>query len=349
MASPLSDWPLFLARLARDIACQKVGFYATARPPFPTRYLSPTGLALSCDACGGVPYLMDGRLSFLDVSTYLGLQDPAVIWTRIEALPRLVREVLPRLRGRFVLVTGESDHSVPGDFRWAAREVMRSGRLIRWFSVNYDGTAHGDVIVPVPIGVEYPKKNEITLNLRQGSYRAVKKTPAEHEAEWDEIARAARPIEERLPLAVADFHFNDTATSRRFGETRTEIREQLRDNPNVSWPARRVMDHLAPRRRYAQHAFVLVTHGRGLDGHRTWEALLLGCIVIVKKGPLDVLYEGLPVVSVDEWEDITGENMRRWLARYGSGFDRSRVAQILSMDHWARRIRAAAREAPAGA
>ncbi len=143
---------------------------------------------------------------------------------------------------------------------------------------------------------------------------------------------------------MADFHFNDTAISRKFGETRTEIREQLANNPNVIWPAQRSMDPLEPRRRYARHAFVIVTYGRGLDGHRTWEALLLGCIVIVKKGPLDVHYRGLPVVSIEEWEEITAENLARWLAEFGSSFDRSRVAQLLSMEHWSRQIRSAAGE-----
>ena len=47
--------------------------------------------------------------------------------------------------------------------------------------------------------------------------------------------------------------------------------------------------------------------GHGMDCHRTWEALILGCIVIVKKSVLDVLYEDLPVLIVDNWSDITKE------------------------------------------
>jgi hypothetical protein len=54
-----------------------------------------------------------------------------------------------------------------------------------------------------------------------------------------------------------------------------------------------------------QYAFVLSPHGGGLDCHRTWEALALGCIPIVKTSPLDPLYDGLPVVIVKEWSAVT--------------------------------------------
>jgi hypothetical protein len=347
MTAALLEWPLFLARLARDELVERYGYYRWARPPFPTKYLSPTGLALSCDAYGGSAYVMSGRLQHIDLSTYRDIADGAVIWMRIEALPLFNREVLPQLECRFVLVTGESDWSVPSSFYEAARTVVESGKLLHWFSVNYDGTALADVITPVPIGIEYPKRNDVTLNSRMGSYCAVRKTPARHEAEWEALALNAPPVEERLPLAVADFHFNDTAVSRCFGETRTEIFDRLRDNPNIVFPARRRMDPLEPRLRYARHAFAIVTYGRGLDGHRTWEALLMGSIVIVKKGPLDVLYRGLPVVSIDDWEEITANNMARWLAKYASGFDRSGVHELLSMERWRRRIHEAAR-LPAG-
>lgn len=289
--------------------------------------------------------MASGRLEHIDLSTYRTIKEGAVIWLRIEALPLFNRLVLPHLGVRFVLVTGESDWSVPSHFTWAAQTLIKSGKLIHWFSVNYDGTDHADVITPVPLGFDYPKKNEITLNFLQGSYRVAKKLPAEHEAAWEEIERAASPLVERSRLAMADFHFNDSAYSRRFGETRTEIFEQLRGNPNIFWPARRDSDPLAPRRRYARHAFVIVAYGRGLDGHRAWEAMKLGCIIIVKKGPLDLLYRGLPVVSIAAWEDITRDNMERWFAQYGPSYDRSHIGAYLSLEHWMSKIRSAVQAA----
>ena len=56
-----------------------------------------------------------------------------------------------------------------------------------------------------------------------------------------------------------------------------------------------------------EYAFVLSPHGNGLDCHRQWEALALGCIPIVKKSPIDSIYKDLPVLIVNEWSDITSE------------------------------------------
>ena len=56
-----------------------------------------------------------------------------------------------------------------------------------------------------------------------------------------------------------------------------------------------------------EFAFVVSPHGGGYDCHRLWEALILGCIPIVKTSPIDKLYDGLPVLIVNEWSDITIE------------------------------------------
>ena len=47
--------------------------------------------------------------------------------------------------------------------------------------------------------------------------------------------------------------------------------------------------------------------GTGIDTHRVYECLLYGVIPIVKKSTLDDLYENLPVLLVDKWEDVTYE------------------------------------------
>lgn len=57
--------------------------------------------------------------------------------------------------------------------------------------------------------------------------------------------------------------------------------------------------------------FVVSPHGSGLDCYRTWEALYLGVYPIVKQSPLDVLYEGLPVVIVNEWTELSQEFLER--------------------------------------
>ncbi len=63
--------------------------------------------------------------------------------------------------------------------------------------------------------------------------------------------------------------------------------------------------------RQSEYAFVISPHGNGVDCHRTWEALALGCVPIVRTSPLDALYEGLPVLIVSNWCEVTADFLRR--------------------------------------
>ena len=65
---------------------------------------------------------------------------------------------------------------------------------------------------------------------------------------------------------------------------------------------------------YNNYKFTISPTGNGLDCHRTYEAIILNTIPIVKTGPLDKIYKqyNLPVVIVNEWTDITKNNLDIW-------------------------------------
>jgi hypothetical protein len=65
-----------------------------------------------------------------------------------------------------------------------------------------------------------------------------------------------------------------------------------------------------------KYAFVVSPLGNGLDCHRTWEALCIGCIPIVKTSPLDSLYEDLPVLIVQNWYDISKELLEKTIEEF---------------------------------
>lgn len=55
----------------------------------------------------------------------------------------------------------------------------------------------------------------------------------------------------------------------------------------------------------ARSKFVLSPRGNGLDCYRTWEALYMGAFPVVRSSEIDSLFENLPVLIVDEWENVT--------------------------------------------
>ncbi len=73
------------------------------------------------------------------------------------------------------------------------------------------------------------------------------------------------------------------------------------------------------------YAFVLSPFGNGMDCHRTWEALLCGCIPIVRSSVFDELFEGLPVLIVDKWEDVSLELLVSTLAHFKDKYDNNEL------------------------
>jgi hypothetical protein len=69
-------------------------------------------------------------------------------------------------------------------------------------------------------------------------------------------------------------------------------------------------------REQGKYAFVIAPHGNGLDCHRQYEALCLGCIPIVKTSPIDPVYKGLPVLIVKEWSDVTEALLRNTIRKF---------------------------------
>ena len=95
---------------------------------------------------------------------------------------------------------------------------------------------------------------------------------------------------------------------------------------------------------YTQHVFVASPRGNGLDTIRAWEALMLGCIVIVRRIPgegecvLEELYSDLPVVVIDHWSSITRDFLDRILSEYAQ---RTFRYEKLETSYWIDRIETA--------
>ena len=64
---------------------------------------------------------------------------------------------------------------------------------------------------------------------------------------------------------------------------------------------------------YDDYKFIISPPGTGIDCHRTWEALYIGVVPIVLKSSISDLYSDLPIVVINEWEDINFEFLKsKW-------------------------------------
>jgi len=78
-------------------------------------------------------------------------------------------------------------------------------------------------------------------------------------------------------------------------------------------------------RNMTEFAFVLSPFGNGMDCHRTWEALLCGCIPIVRSSVFNELFEGLPVLIVEKWSDISLQLLVTTLAHFKDKHDKNEL------------------------
>ena len=62
----------------------------------------------------------------------------------------------------------------------------------------------------------------------------------------------------------------------------------------------------------SEYKFVICPPGRGIDTHRCWESLLVGCIpIMIKVDSMDDLYEDLPVLLVENYKNIPEEYLNK--------------------------------------
>lgn len=85
----------------------------------------------------------------------------------------------------------------------------------------------------------------------------------------------------------------------------------------------------------ARSRFVVSPPGSGLDCHRTWEALYMGCYPIVLSSTLNPLYEELPVVVVNSWEEVSEELLAKKEEEFQKGNWNS---SKLYMPYWLEKV-----------
>ena len=162
----------------------------------------------------------------------------------------------------------------------------------------------------------------------------------EQERDLIVVRESAKPFWERSAKCYGNFH-NMPVTSPTlplsFRTCLADRQEALRllDSAVMEYESERV-----PRvecwKRQSQFAFVVSPHGVGLDCHRTWEALVLGCIPIVKSSKIDVLYKDLPVLIVESWDQVTPNLLQKTICDMQS---ETFNYEKLSLSYWSKLIK----------
>lgn len=281
-------------------------------------FVASRGILKSCDVHSLTPI---SSVPILHNYDFRPLQAFSTVYVCTTALRDFINKMWLNMPCPIILVTGDCDISCYSDIfptRESFLQFIEDPRIHHWYSQNCTG--RHPKLTPIPIGLDYHTMSSGNSNWGN------RMTPFQQELLLKTIRQEAAPPAMRKIMAYANFQFFMTS---RFGGDRKEAVEQVKPNCVFYEPIFKIREESW--RTQSTYAFVLSPHGNGMDCHRTWEALALGCFPIVKTSAIDSLYDGLPVWIVEKWSDVTLDNMVRVFADFNSRtFDMER----LTLKYW---------------
>jgi hypothetical protein len=292
-------------------------------------FVSSRGILNSCDIKSLNP---QSSIPILNQYTnnISSFEDGTTIYVCTPAIRYFIQTLFNQIKFKFILVTGDSDENCYTDVLNESdfNKFINNPKVIHWFSQNC--ISKHDKLTKIPIGLDYH-----TISRNKLPSWGPQMTPLEQEKELIQLRHSMKPFYERqqLTIAYSNFHFQ---THTKYGGDRI--------NAMKSIPREIVYYEPTPITRskswetQLQHAFVVSPHGGGYDCHRTWEALLLGCIPIMKTSPIDSLFEDLPVLIVEEWNYVTEELLKETILRYREKMHTFNFDKLL-LSYWVQRFK----------
>jgi len=254
--------------------------------------------------------------------------DGMSIYVCSDLLKFFVNIILPKINKTFVLVSGDSDLCVPREALnvLEINYIFNSPYLIKWLAQNTQFQGHSK-IVQMPIGLDYHTiSNNPSCNWRLPNEGYL---PRDQEMILVNVKESSIPFYERIPKIYVNF----TIHSDRFGDRKSSLQQIPADLLEIN-------NTFTPRtnnwKNTINYSFVLSPFGCGMDCHRTWEALCLGCIPIVKAPNFTKLFEDLPVLIVNDWSEVTRELLDKTIEDFKEKlFDYNK----LQLKYWVNQIK----------
>ena len=257
-----------------------------------------------------------------DLTTLGSHQHIPTIYVQTTWLTYFSKSVLPKITCLFVLVSGDND--LPVDRHILGEElenILNCPYLVKWFAQNKD--VEHPKLQTLPIGI-----NLYNLWMDPLQWGGGFILPAMQELQLKTISENAAAFSDRKPEIFCNWHFSlDRGDRKHCLELINKSICYFQPQPKP------VIDTWALQ---SQYQFVLSPHGAGLDCFRTWEALILGCIPIVKKARMNDVFKDLPIIEVEDWRQLNAD----FLASAKSALEKKVFnLEKLTMRYWRNQIR----------
>jgi len=255
--------------------------------------ISSRGILNSCNIKSSKPYSSNNQLLNYNFNEVF---EGCTIYICNYAISHFAT-VMNSIKNKFILVSGDSDCTVPNELfpnNDLFLNFINNSKIIHWYAQNC--VLEHPKLSKIPIGLDYHTMSDKNTNWGEQI------SPNEQENMLNYINNQSKPFFEREIKCYSNFHF---CMETKYGFDRKDALKNI--NPDLIYYEQNKVKREDTWKNQSNYAFVISPHGNGLDCHRTWEALCLGCIPIVKKSGISDLFDELPVLIIDDWKNITNE------------------------------------------
>jgi hypothetical protein len=301
-------------------------------------YLSPRGILKSCSLYNQFPKSSnpDPEIHHYnkDILKILKKEDNlddaiATIYVCNSALLYFVNHYASKIPYPYILVSGDSIQTIHRHLfgTESLMTFLHHENLVHWYCQNC--ALQHPKITKLPLGVDYH-----TLSSEHPKDWGPQMSPVDQEEQLVQIQKQSKPFWERQIKCYRNFQ-TDVPDFYQYSQDRMDAVQQIPQD--LVWSESNKVERKDTWKHQTEYAFVLSPHGNGMDCHRTWEALILGCIPIVKTSSIDSLYDDLPVLIVNSWSDISStllEYTVQTFSREQSKFNYDKLA----LSYWTEKI-----------
>ncbi len=196
----------------------------------------------------------------------------------IRKISRFFKEMHPKIEHPYIVVSaGDSQDQIIDDYEG----YLNEDKVIAWFGVH-----------PNKMAMKHPKFHPLPLGIMQ-----------DHDFydEQEDLNNEFRELREEAEKKYLIYmNFSPGYADRK------QVRELFLNKPYCK-TTDEALGYSSYLEEMAECYFALSPEGTGPDCYRTYEALLVGSIPIVKSSQLDTLFEDLPVLIIDTWEQAANE------------------------------------------
>ncbi len=229
-----------------------------------------------------------------------------IVFVGDSIIRKFLKEIHPLIKNNYILVTHNGDEAVDDSLF-----SLTNDKILKWYGINI--LVNNPKVIPIPLGIE--NKHWYHCGIPSIFNWVIKKN---------------------LPKVSKIFYGFTVGTN---AKERAGALEVLKAHPLAEtlpyW-----MNYPMYLKLLSTYKFTLSPPGSSVEGHRTWDALYIGTVPIVKESVTINYFKkiGVPLLSLSNWKELEKFDSQS-LDRTFDEIHKNSKKETLYMSYWADKIR----------